>query len=379
VSRRNGSERRVVDLVAGARPNFVKLAAVVRAMRTCGGLDFRVVHTGQHYDAAMSDSFFEQLDLPPPDVCLDVGSGPQGAQTARILERYETHLLAQPPAATVVFGDVNSTVACALAAVKLAVPVVHVEAGLRSFDRTMPEEINRIVTDAVADLLLVSEPSGVINLEREGVAAHKVKLVGNVMIDSLLDRLPVARCRPIAARLGVAERPYGLVTLHRPSNVDDPRTLGPLLRLLHELAEELPLVFAMHPRTASAAEALGFAELVRPGHQRLICIPPVSYLDALALLSRASLVLTDSGGLQEETSVLGIPCLTLRTTTERPVTVDLGTSRLVGGNPDRIRDGVRQVLAGEWPAPQRIPLWDGQSGERVVEAIAAWLGARAAA
>ncbi|MCC7416124.1 MAG: UDP-N-acetylglucosamine 2-epimerase (non-hydrolyzing) [Acidobacteria bacterium] len=363
----------LVDLVAGARPNFVKLAPVVRAIRKQGRLAYRVVHTGQHYDAAMSDSFFEQLDLPAPDVHLDVGSGTQAAQTGRILERYEAHLLAGRPAATVVFGDVNSTVACALAAVKLQVPVAHVEAGLRSFDRTMPEEINRLLTDAVADLLLVTEPSGLANLEREGLPSSKVRLVGNVMIDTLRAHLPAARGSGIASRLGLNGSPYGFVTLHRPSNVDRPETLAPLLELLGELARERPLVFAVHPRTRAAARAAGLLELIRPGRPDLICVDPLPYLDALALVAGASAVITDSGGLQEETSVLGVPCLTLRRNTERPITVELGTSRLVGSEPAAIRAAFRQVLAGEWPPGRSIPLWDGAAGERIADALASWL------
>jgi UDP-N-acetylglucosamine 2-epimerase (non-hydrolysing) len=370
-----GTGSPLVDLVAGARPNFVKLAPVVRAIRKGGRLAFRIVHTGQHYDAAMSDSFFEQLDLPAPDAYLGVGSGTQAAQTGRILERYEEHLLASRPAATVVFGDVNSTVACALAAVKLQVPVAHVEAGLRSFDRTMPEEINRILTDAIADLLLVSERSGVANLEREGVPSSKIKLVGNVMIDTLQSHLPAARGRGIERALGLEGRRYGFITLHRPSNVDQPETLAPLLRLFEELARDLPLVFAVHPRTCNAAQAMGLSNMLRSGRRDVICVEPLPYLDALALVSGASVVITDSGGLQEETSVLGIPCITLRPTTERPITVELGTSRLAGSDVEAIRSAFREVLEGRWPKGEPIPLWDGHTGERVAAAIADWLGA----
>jgi len=365
----------VVDLVAGARPNFMKLAPVARAVAAQGRLAFRVVHTGQHYDAGMSDVFFAELGIPAPAVHLEVGSGTHGAQTARILERYEAHLLAAPPAAVVVFGDVNSTLACSLAAVKLGVPVVHVEAGLRSFDRTMPEEINRVVTDALASLLLVSEPSGLANLAREGVEASRTRLVGNVMIDTLLAHLEAARARGTAASLALEPGGYALVTLHRPSNVDDPRTLAGLLDVLEELSETLPLVYPIHPRTLAAAERAGFLARLRPGRPRLRCLPPQPYLDLLSLAAAARVVLTDSGGVQEETAVLRVPCLTLRDNTERPVTVELGTNRLVGSDPQRIRAAFADALAGRWPAGQDIPLWDGQAGARVGHEIAAWLGA----
>jgi len=368
------SQRPVVDFVAGARPNFMKLAPVLRAVSGQSRLRPRIVHTGQHYDEAMNQVFFDELGIPTPDVHLEVGSGSHGAQTARILERYEAHLLKDRPAATVVFGDVNSTVACSLAAVKLGVPVAHVEAGLRSFDRTMPEEINRLLTDAVSELLLVSEPSGLANLKHEGVADGKVRLVGNVMIDTLLSRLDAAREHAAAARLGLSERGYGFVTLHRPSNVDDPATLRRLVELLQELARELPLVFAVHPRTRGAADRAGFGDRLVPGQARLVCLGPQAYLDTLSLVASARLVVTDSGGLQEESSVLGVPCLTLRENTERPVTVDLGTSRLVGNDNGRIRQAFHQVLAGDWPKGQPIPLWDGRAGERVAAELAAWMG-----
>jgi UDP-N-acetylglucosamine 2-epimerase (non-hydrolysing) len=319
--------------------------------------------------------FFDELAIPAPDVHLEVGSGSHGAQTARILERYEARLLESRPAATVVFGDVNSTVACALAAVKLEVPVAHVEAGLRSFDRRMPEEINRLLTDAVSGLLLVSEPSGLVNLQREGVADEKVRLVGNVMIDTLLSQLDAARARGTAARMGLAPREYGLVTLHRPSNVDDPTTLRRLVNLLNELAESLPLVFPVHPRTQASAVRAGVGERLAGGQKRLICLPPLAYLDTLSLADGARVVLTDSGGLQEESSVLFVPCLTLRESTERPSTIELGTSRLVGNDPDRIRRAFGQALDGDWPSGREIPLWDGKAGTRVASELGAWLGA----
>jgi len=364
---------KTIDLVAGARPNFVKLAPVFRAVRADGRVRARIVHTGQHYDASMDAVFFSELGIPSPDVHLEVGSGSHGAQTARILERYEAHLLGGAPAATVVFGDVNSTVACALAATKLGVRVAHVEAGLRSFDRSMPEEINRLLTDAMADLLLVSEPSGVTNLRREGVAEEKIRLVGNVMVDSLMAELPKARAEGAPAAFGVEPGGYGLVTLHRPSNVDEAGTLRRLLELLGELGRRLPLVFPMHPRTRASVERHGLLAMLEGGGG-LRCLDPLPYRANLGLMAEARVVLTDSGGMQEETSVLGVPCLTLRENTERPVTVDVGTSRLVGNDPARIRAGFEDVLAGRWRAGQAIPLWDGQAGPRVASALAEWVG-----
>ena len=362
-----------LDLVAGARPNFMKLAPVLRALRSQARLGFRIVHTGQHYDPGMTDVFFAELGLPRPDVHLEVGSGSQGAQTARILERYEARLLEQRPAATLVFGDVNSTIACALAAAKLGVPVAHVEAGLRSFDRGMPEEINRVLTDALAGLLLASEESGLLNLRREGIPESRLRLVGNVMIDTLLGELPRARERRAAEALGLGPRGYGLVTLHRPSNVDSADTLARLVALLQELAERIPLVFPVHPRTREAARAAGVEDLLRAGQRRLICLDPLPYLDNLSLLEGASVVLTDSGGLQEESSALRIPCLTLRDGTERPVTLSHGTNRIVGNDPARVRQAFASALAGDWPRGGEIPLWDGHAAERAVTEILAWL------
>jgi UDP-N-acetylglucosamine 2-epimerase (non-hydrolysing) len=362
-----------IDLVAGARPNFMKLAPVARALAVHGTVSYRIVHTGQHYDASMDRVFFEELDIPAPDVHLEVGSGTHGAQTARLLERYEAHLLRARPEATVVFGDVNSTLACALAAVKLGVGVVHVEAGLRSLDRRMPEEINRLLTDAIADLLLISEPSGLEHLRREGIPEAKVRFVGNVMIDSLLHQLPVARERGTARMLGLAEKGYGLLTLHRPSNVDDPSTLDRLLTLSHELSARLPLVFPVHPRTLASARRSGIEDRLAPGNGRFLCLGPTTYLDTISLAAGAALVLTDSGGLQEETSVLRVPCLSLRENTERPVTVTLGTSRLVGSDTDRIRIAFDDALAKRWPVGADIPLWDGRAAERVAAEIEGWL------
>ena len=362
----------IIDLVAGARPNFMKLAPVLRAVLKRNELEPRIVHTGQHYDHGMNDVFFEELGIPEPHVHLDVGSGSHGAQTARILERYESHVMKNPPAASVVFGDVNSTVACALAAVKLGVPIVHVEAGLRSFDRTMPEEINRLLTDAMADLLLVSEPSGLVNLHREGVEEGKVKFVGNVMIDTLVHELPFAEKSSILDRLNLAGREYALMTMHRPSNVDDPRILKGLLEVTAELAKKIPVVFPAHPRTRKAMEQSGLWNRFF-GKSDLLFVEPVPYRDNLCLIGKARLVLTDSGGMQEETTFLKVPCLTLRVNTERPVTVWKGTSRLVGNEPDQIRNAFEDVLAGRWPAGEDIELWDGRASDRVAKELAVWM------
>jgi len=361
------SDQPTIDLVAGARPNFMKLAPVERALRTVDRIRARIVHTGQHYDPTMNDVFFDELGIPEPDIFLEVGSGSHGKQTARILERYESHLFSSPPDAVVVFGDVNSTVACALAAVKLRIPILHVEAGLRSFDRTMPEEINRVLVDAISDLLFVSEESGVVNLEGEGVDSCKIHLVGNVMIDTLanaVDRVDSA----ILDRLDVAPGEYALVTMHRPSNVDEPRTLERLLKFFGDLANDLPLVFPVHPRTRVAAEAAGLMGLLEdaPG---VIHLPPIAYGDNLALMQRAKMVLTDSGGIQEETTFLGVPCLTLRENTERPVTLTQGTSVLVGNDPGRIRAEFEKVQRGEFRVGEGVDLWDGRCAERIAVII----------
>ena len=353
-----------IYLVAGARPNFIKLAPLVWVLNSRQDVPFQIVHTGQHYDHAMSQAFFDVLNIPEPDVNLEVGSGEQNIQTARILERFDRLLEEKPPSAVVVFGDVNSTLACSLAAAKRLVPVVHVEAGLRSFDRTMPEEINRLVTDSLSDLLLASEQSGVNNLEREGVPVEKVRLVGNIMIDTLVQMQPKALERMTPARLGVEPGQYALLTLHRPSNVDDPETLLRLLVLFADLSRELPIIFPVHPRTKKQIQALGF---IAPANFRLM--EPVDYLDSLCLQQQAKLVLTDSGGIQEETSHMGIPCLTLRPNTERPVTVELGTSTIVGNDEKRIREAFEQVLAGHYKQGQPIPFWDGHTAGRVADCL----------
>lgn len=351
-------------LVAGARPNFIKLAPLVWILNSRRDVPFLVVHTGQHYDHAMSQAFFDVLEIPEPDVNLEVGSGEQNVQTARILERFDVLLKEQSPSAVVVFGDVNSTLACSLAAAKRLIPVVHVEAGLRSFDRTMPEEINRLVTDSLSDLLLVSENSGLLNLQKEGIREDKVRMVGNIMIDSLIRMQSKAIERQTPARLGVKAGEYALLTMHRPSNVDDPGILLRLLNLFSDLSQMIPIVFPAHPRTKKQMELIGYA---LPAN--LLMVEPVDYLDSLCLQLHARMVMTDSGGIQEETSYLGVPCLTLRRNTERPVTVEMGTSTIVGDDEKLIRENFDLIMAGQYKHGQPIPFWDGHTAERVADCL----------
>jgi UDP-N-acetylglucosamine 2-epimerase (non-hydrolysing) len=366
---------RTVACVVGARPNFVKMGPVLAGLRAADPeLRAILVHTGQHYDRRMSDVFFEQLGLPEPDVHLDVGAGTQGEQTARILERFESLLLSRNPrpAATVVVGDVTSTLACALASVKIGVPVIHVEAGLRSYDRTMPEEINRVVTDSISELLLVSEPDGVDNLRKEGRPDGAIRLVGNVMIDVLLGRLAEARNLDVLARLGLKPGEYAVWTMHRPSNVDDPQQLRAWVAAIGDIAPKLPIVFPVHPRTrerlASAGSWEGLAAV--PGVRLL---EPFGYMEFLCLTSQSRLLMTDSGGLQEEAAALGVPCLTLRDTTERPITVSHGTSTLVGRDTELLRRAVDEILSGRYKRGAAPPLWDGLAGRRVGREIVDFL------
>ncbi|HEX5707380.1 MAG TPA: UDP-N-acetylglucosamine 2-epimerase (non-hydrolyzing) [Pyrinomonadaceae bacterium] len=358
--------------VVGARPNFMKVAPVVEAMRR-RAREFAplVVHTGQHYDARMSDAFFEDLALPRPDVYLGVGSGSHAAQTARVMELFEPVVLKERPDWVVVVGDVNSTLACALVCAKLLVPVAHVEAGLRSRDRTMPEEVNRLLTDQIADLLLTPSEDADRNLLAEGVPAERIRFVGNVMIDSLLKHLERASASSVREELGVADKPYGVVTLHRPSNVDDRAAFTRILSALESISERLTVVFPVHPRTRRQVEEFGLASRVAAA-PNLRLVEPLGYLDFLRLYSGAALVLTDSGGIQEETTALGIPCLTLRENTERPVTIELGTNRLVGTDTERIVGAAFAALEerrDETRAPRIPPLWDGRTAERILDAL----------
>jgi len=354
--------------VCGARPNFMKIAPLAAAYRAFPAIESLLVHTGQHYDDNMSRLFFDELGIPRPDINLEVGSASQAAQTAEIMKRFEPVVLEHRPTAVLVVGDVNSTIACALVAAKLGVKVVHVEAGLRSFDRSMPEEINRLLTDAISDLLFVSEPSGVRNLRAEGISADKILFVGNVMIDTLLAHRKRAEESRALEQLGLEDGRYALLTLHRPSNVDDPEVLAALFGAFERMAERTPVVFPVHPRTRKNLERFGLLARIgcRPG---LRLVEPLGYLDFLKLMAHSRLVLTDSGGIQEETTILKVPCVTLRENTERPVTVEVGTNRLVGRNPEAIVAAHEDVLAGRWPSGGTPELWDGRAAERIARAL----------
>jgi UDP-N-acetylglucosamine 2-epimerase (non-hydrolysing) len=359
--------------VVGARPNFMKVAPIVEAMNRRPDLfTSLVIHTGQHYDAAMSDAFFRDLDLPEPHKYLGVGSGSHAAQTAAVMKSFEPVVLAEKPDWVLVVGDVNSTLACALVCVKVGIKVAHVEAGLRSRDRTMPEEINRLLTDQIADLLFTPSPDADQNLRAEGISDERIRFVGNVMIDSLFVHLERAKSSTIREDLGVASSDYAVLTLHRPSNVDDPVTFAGILEALDQIGRRLPIVFPVHPRTRKAIVDLGLENRVK-SIEGLRMIDPLGYLDFMRLYSGARLVLTDSGGIQEETTVLGIPCLTLRENTERPITVEMGTNIVVGTDPTRITAAALSALERRPDAsPARIPpLWDGRTGERIADVLAA--------
>jgi len=354
--------------VVGARPNFMKAAPVISALSR-RGVEQILVHTGQHYDAAMSDIFFHHLGLPHPDVNLNVGSGSHAVQTAEVMTRIEPVLVEKKPDWVLVYGDVNSTVAAALVCAKLLVRVAHVEAGLRSNDRTMPEEINRIVTDRIADLLFTPSPDGDENLKAEGVAPERIRFVGNVMIDTLVSLRPAARelweSRWASSLDG--ER-FALLTLHRPSNVDDVAKLGAIIEAIAEIAREIPIIFPIHPRTRQMLRSID-----APFPPKLQLIDPLGYLDFLALQERAAFVITDSGGIQEETTYLGVPCLTLRANTERPVTIDLGTNTLIGSDLDALRREARNALEGRGKKGTIPPLWDGRAAERIADELIAIL------
>ncbi|MHB1570617.1 MAG: non-hydrolyzing UDP-N-acetylglucosamine 2-epimerase [Solirubrobacteraceae bacterium] len=355
-----------VTAVVAARPNFVKMAPVVAALADEIGIPVRVIHTGQHYDAALSDSFLAQLGMPRPDVNLQVGSASHAQQTARVMVGIESSLQEHPTDAIVVAGDVNSTMAAALAAAKLGIRIVHVESGLRSGDWTMPEEINRVVTDRISDLLLCTCEDAVANLAAEGITGDAVALVGNTMIDSLRRMLDAAHATESVAKLGLEAGEYVLVTLHRPALVDDEQALAAVLSALDEVASRIPVVFPIHPRTR---ERLGRAGI---SANRVMLLEPLSYLEFLGLEASARLVITDSGGVQEETSALGIACITYRTTTERPVTITLGTNQLVGTEPQALLNACAERLSADSePARAGIPLWDGTAGPRAAAAIAA--------
>jgi len=353
--------------VAGARPNFIKVASILKACRKAPEIESMLVHTGQHYTENMSKTFFEELDILAPDINLGVGPGSHAQQTAKIMKHFEPVVLEHAPDAVLVVGDVNSTVACALVAAKLGVKTIHVEAGLRSFDRTMPEEINRILTDAISDILFVTEPSGLTNLECEGIDGTKVHFVGNVMIDTLEFYREKASSSRILNDLNLQAKEYAVVTLHRPSNVDQHKALKRILDGLAEIQKEIKLVFPAHPRTLKNLISSGLMQRPKDLPNMLI-IEPLGYLDFLKLMSESKLVITDSGGIQEETTILGIPCLTLRENTERPVTISEGTNRLVGTDTQRIIAGYKESL--NTPTKKVRPrLWDGKAAERIVQVI----------
>ena len=365
--------------VVGARPNFPKVAPILAALRSHPDVRCVLVHTGQHYDPELSAMFFEDLGISPPDHLLGVGSGSHAQQTAQVMVAFEQRCLEDRPDAIVVLGDVNSTVACALVGAKLLIPVVHVEAGLRSGDRTMPEEINRIVTDTLSSRLYTHCYEANDNLLKEGIAADRVVMAGNVMIDTLLRLRPKA-VRPEGSGLDL-DSPFGLVTLHRPALVDHADSLGPMLEALAELAEDLPLLYPVHPRSRARMASFGLGGegegATRWRDSNLMLCPPLRYLQFLWLLDNARLVLTDSGGIQEETTVLGVPCLTIRSNTERAVTIREGTNRLVGVEPSDVLAAARTVLGQTLdPSSTAPPLWDGQSGARIADDLVEWLGRR---
>jgi UDP-N-acetylglucosamine 2-epimerase (non-hydrolysing) len=369
--------------VVGARPNFMKIAPIVAELKEFPEIEHCLVHSGQHYDEFLSANFFSDLGLPAPDVNLEIGSGSHAVQTAEVMRRLEPVLLDYKPDLVVVVGDVNSTLAAAITAAKLGISVAHVEAGLRSFDLSMPEEINRKLTDAVSDLLFVTEESGVENLKREGVAAGKIFFVGNVMIDSLLRHSAMASRSPILYRLGVRQngttsKPYGVLTLHRPANVDDREILEGILKAVKTIAFELPVFFPIHPRTRKNIENFGLQTFLADPreHRGVIALDPLGYLDFLALNQHARIVMTDSGGIQEETTVTGVPCLTLRENTERPATVEHGTNQVVGVKPERIISAAQSILRSPKPEPRRPPFWDGKTAPRIVAVIRQYLDHR---
>ena len=352
----------------------MKMAPVLRALDTYKDVETVLIHTGQHYDKNLSDVFFEELQIKKPDVFLGVGSGSHAKQTAEVMVAVERIINERAAGGTpldrlIVVGDVNSTVAAAIAAAKCNVPVAHVEAGLRSFDRTMPEEINRILTDSISDLLFVSEPAGVDNLKREGHSDESIHLVGNVMIDTLMSQVDQAKTRDTLERFGLQPKRYGVVTLHRPSNVDDASVLTRLMGVLATLSSELPFIFPIHPRTLSKLNEFGILEKIKSAKANIQFVEPLSYLDFLCLTSQPLAILTDSGGLQEESTALGVPCLTLRENTERPITCELGTGTLIGNSSSRLMEEFRSIMDGEYKKGQVPELWDGNAARRIASIL----------
>lgn len=363
--------------VAGARPNFMKIAPIVNAMNDHADRIHQILlHTGQHYDRAMSKAFFEDLGLPEPDINLGVGSGSHAEQTGKIMIEFEKVLQKEKPDLVLVVGDVNSTMACTITAKKLCIPVAHVEAGLRSKDMTMPEEINRMCTDVLADFLFTTDPIADENLKNEGASSDRIFFVGNVMIDTLLRHKKMAAGLPLLKNFGLEPGGYAALTLHRPANVDDPKIFRRIVNVLSEIAMDLPIVFPIHPRTRKTAKAFGLDRGFIEGGQAegLWVTDPLRYLEFLQLVMNAKMVLTDSGGIQEETTVLGVPCITLRENTERPITCEIGTNQIVGSDPDKILAAARAVLDGK-TKPHRVPdKWDGRAAERIVKILLEELG-----
>jgi len=375
----SGSQSAPIMCVVGARPNFMKIAPIIRSLRSQpDAIPVCLVHTGQHYDAEMNDAFFSQLQIPHPDIELEVGSGSHAVQTAEIMKRFEVVVDRQQPVAVLVVGDVNSTIACALVAAKKNIPVIHVEAGLRSFDRSMPEEINRVLTDRISDMLFITESSARENLRNEGVHDDKVHFVGNVMIDTLRHCLS----QSVAAETTLAgvdnaelflggPRGYAVLTMHRPANVDDREVFRHLLETVRQVSEKIPVVFPVHPRTRKALEEHGLQACL--DSERIACLPPLGYLEMLGLISSSQLVLTDSGGLQEETTVVGVPCITLRENTERPVTVEQGTNTIAGRDRELVMSIVEEVLKEGGKRGRTPELWDGKAAERIKQVLNDWL------
>ena len=354
--------------VVGARPNFMKIAPIMKACKASRAIELLLVHTGQHYDEKMSDLFFRQLGIPEPDINLGVGSASHAVQTANIIKAFEPVVLDYKPDAVLAVGDVNSTIACGLVAVKLGIKLIHVEAGLRSFDRSMPEEINRVLTDSISDFLFCTEQSGVDNLICEGIPKEKIFLVGNVMIDTLLDNKAKAKKSNILDKLNLNGDDFAALTLHRPANVDNPAVFGRILDALEVIQNDMPIIFPIHPRTHRNMKSFHldkrFEEL-----SNLQLIDPLGYLDFLKLMASARVVLTDSGGIQEETTILKVPCLTLRENTERPITAEIGSNQVVGTDPARVTEGYKQALNGYLRNFKIHPLWDGHAAERIVDIL----------
>ncbi|MBI3258748.1 MAG: UDP-N-acetylglucosamine 2-epimerase (non-hydrolyzing) [Ignavibacteriae bacterium] len=354
--------------VVGARPNFMKVAPIHRAFNKYPNVEHLILHTGQHYDAAMSDAFFQDLDMPQPAYFMGVGSGSHAEQTAKVMVEFEKAMLELKPDFVIVVGDVNSTIACTLTSVKMGIPTAHVEAGLRSGDRGMPEEINRIATDSICDYWFVTEQSGLDNLLQNGSPKEKVFFVGNTMIDSLHYALPKADKSDILNEIGLKPKEYVLVTMHRPSNVDEPKQLGELLEILAELSKDRIVVFPVHPRTRKNIASHGLNRIIEQ-NPNIKLIDPQGYISFLAMMKNSDFVLTDSGGIQEETTALGVPCMTIRTTTERPITCEIGTNTLIEPTSDGIRKGIHSILNSRRKTGQIPPLWDGHASDRIAEII----------